>query len=48
MNRKLATKIQKITPKLADNAQNISSALVVEPDNELALEKKGRDSLSAL
>lgn len=41
MEKKLATKIQKILPKIPDLSQNISKAIVIEPDDELTLEKKG-------
>ncbi len=41
MKKKLATKIQKILPKVPDLSQNISKALVIEPDDEITLEKKG-------
>lgn len=41
MEKKLTTKIQKIVPKLEDNSQNIAKALIIEPDDELILEKKG-------
>lgn len=41
MDRKLATKVQKITPKLPEMSQNIAKALVIEADDENSLEKKG-------
>lgn len=41
MDKKLTTKIQKIVPKLPEQSQNIAKALVIEPDDENILEKKG-------
>lgn len=41
MNKKLTTKVQKITPKISTPDNGLSSALEIIPDNELDLEKKG-------
>ncbi len=41
MNKQLTAKIQKINPKLPDEAKNIARAIVIEPDDEIMLEKKG-------
>lgn len=41
MEKKLATKIQKILPKIPDLSQNVAKAMVIEPDDEITLEKKG-------
>jgi hypothetical protein len=41
MNRKLTAKIQKINPRLADQAYNVSNCLIINPDDEQSLEKKG-------
>lgn len=40
MNKKLTTKVQKITPKISTPDNGLSSALEIIPDNELDLEKK--------
>ncbi len=41
MEKKLATKIQKILPTIPDISQNVAKAMVIEPDDEITLEKKG-------
>lgn len=41
MNKKLTTKVQKITPKISTPDNGLSSALDIVPDNEIDLEKKG-------
>ncbi len=41
MDRKLTAKIQKINPKVPDTSSSISNCLVIEPDDDVMLEKKG-------
>jgi hypothetical protein len=41
MHKKLTARVQKLSRKLPQSAQRFSSALVIEPDNQEALEKSG-------
>lgn len=41
MHKQLTAKIQKINPKLPEETNNISKAIVIEPDDDTMLEKKG-------
>jgi serine/threonine protein phosphatase PrpC len=41
MEKRLTAKIQKINPKLPDQSNMVSGGLLIKPDDELALERKG-------